>query len=76
MAKRLAKETSSDDNYKNIVAEFLDQLIRHFVIELKGKRFDKAYIQGMSLLFAHDSRLHKLNFQIPDEEIKKLATVH
>jgi hypothetical protein len=76
MAKRLAKETSSDENYKRVVAEFLDQLIRHFVIELRAKRFEKGYIQGMSLLFAHDSRLHKLNYQIPDEEIKKLATVH
>jgi hypothetical protein len=44
MAKRLAKETSTDDSYKNIVADFLEALFRHFAIELKAKRYNKDFI--------------------------------
>ena len=64
MAKRLMKVTSSDENYLKAIADFLEVLMRHFHYELSQRRYNLNFIQSMTLLFQHDSFLHRFNYHL------------
>jgi hypothetical protein len=76
LARVFAKEHSPDKQYLELIGQIVVCLFKLFSAELVARRYHKKFIAGMTFLFQHDCRLFKTAFNIPEEEIKRLTTVH
>ena len=56
--KRLSQEYSYDNEYLEIVADLLFDMIALLTLEIKADRFDPIFIESMLWVFLPESKIH------------------
>ena len=56
--KRLSQEYSYDNEYLEIVADLLFDMIAMLTLEVKANRFDPTFIESMLYVFLPESKIH------------------
>jgi hypothetical protein len=74
LMKRLSQEYSYDNEYLEIVAELLFDMIALLSLEIKAGRFDSTFIESMLYVFLPESKIHTSSacYKITEPELRKM----
>ena len=76
LIKLLAREKSDDDQYLDAVVGVLKAFLSIYLVELKNKRYNFEFTMAMSWVFNPACSLHQRHFQISENELQKIKTMH
>ena len=74
LMKRLSQEYSYDNEYLEIVADLLFDMIALLTLEIKADRFDPTFIESMLWVFLPESKIHNTSncYKITEQELRKM----
>ena len=72
--QKCAKTSSFDQTYVETVADTMEAFVDLFAFELKAGRFNENFTCAMTWCFQPETTLHKRNFQMSDEDLKRMST--
>jgi len=74
--KALTKEKSHDEKYLEVIANILEGYTRLFLALIKRGQYVPVFFDAMKQVFEHDSILHNYNYQISEEELKRIRSAN